>query len=216
MTGHRLKFAAIVGACALFALALLGTCHQLALLSANARIASSRPKSIWHTCMRYAEDHEGKFPPLSAEYGRFMPDASIGPGYWLPAVAYYSESSPDAPSYNLRSSPDYRLIDDTSFAYLGFVLEDEAQGLAFLEAYRRRAERGGGFSEPLAAPPGKGNAGAGMLYPLREAQALRDIGIRTPPSEIPVAVEWPGNYYIAGGNVAFLDGSTRFIEYPGE
>jgi hypothetical protein len=117
----------------------------------------------------------------------------------------------------VQSAMQRNPVDDWSYAYLGYVIENEAQGLAFVKAYLERVAAGDDFEADLKVEPGTGNNGTDTLYRLRspgELEALsRNLGEQA--ASIPVVVEWPGNHRPIGGKVVFLDGHTEYVPYPG-
>jgi hypothetical protein len=111
---------------------------------------------------------------------------------------------------------------DTYYWYLGHLITNEAEGLAFVKAYRYRAEHGLSLSadfEPL-------NEGEPTVYRLTGDLVTRRYGPRPstaaeyeawPPCSIPVMVERPKHKWMGkiGGCVLYLDGSVRWLPYPG-
>jgi hypothetical protein len=130
---------------------------------------------------------------------------------------YYCEFDRDLRSYDsvaeqMKQNP----IDDWSYAYLSHFVQNEQQGLAFVEQYERLA--GAGLDHDLTLAPGEGNCGTGKLYRLRTPEALpKEIEcLRTQMHSVPVVLEWPGNHRPPGGKVVFLDGHTQYMAYPSE
>lgn len=154
----------------------------------------------------YARDHDGLYPPLSEEPGRLMyPASAIYPRYWgdLSAWTYPGDERPAGDS-------PHDLIDDQSYWYLGYAVTSDAEAEALAEAYLERLAKGLGFEEDLPVPPGRGTAGGGVLYRLREG-IKDDIpgGL-----SIPVMIQRP-----AEGRsrclVLFLDGRRESLPCPG-
>lgn len=105
-------------------------------------------------------------------------------------------------------------LHDHSYWYLGYLIPDEATGLAFVEHFREQARAGAVLTETL-------NLGGETVYPLREGVErflITDIDQPQPAaraaSAIPVMIERPG-LQVGGSNVLFLDGHVEFLEYPG-
>ena len=107
-------------------------------------------------------------------------------------------------------------FDNSSYWYLGFALPDEKTALAFVEAYRKEAASGEGFSRDIKDAEGN------VILRLREGVErffITDINnpaaAATIQSEIPLMICRPGNH---GGevNVLFMDGHVERLHYPGK
>jgi len=179
-----------------------------------ARRASCRPELVLDTCRRFARDHEGMFPPLAPVPGMLMFDGDACPVRW-PMDEYVCDADDDAPSRSVLKKA--AVPDDWSYVYLGYFLEDETQGLAFVDAYRKWAATGGSLPEGLAVPEGKGNLGGTALLRLRESDVLPEKlrPMAEKAAQLPVVVEWPGHHNPMGGHGVFLDGHREYIEFPG-
>ncbi len=117
----------------------------------------------------------------------------------------------------VHDADDWRL-DDWSYVYIGYVIENEAQGLAFLDAYAARIKSRGDFESDLPVGAGEGNAGQNTLLRLRAPETFTgDLAyLQSKASTIPVVVEWPNNHHKSGSKVVFLDGHEEIIPYPGK
>jgi hypothetical protein len=120
-------------------------------------------------------------------------------------------------------------IDDHSYFYLGYIVSNETELLAFVEAYRNYANRGDNLPDEIPVAAGKGSFGSNVLLRLREpraaASALAALGVSGDGLEerlasIPVFIERPGHYRRSGGWVEYLGpkggSSTEFFAYPGK
>jgi len=146
-----------------------------------------------------AEENEGRYPALSPEPGRLMfaPETFEGQSADQ-AMAFVCPSRPN----DLGPAGDgwqERYIDDHVYVYLGHVLTNEEQGLAYIEAYRAAVAAGTGFDENFAAPDG-------TVLP-----RLHENPDGAAAAEIPVLVERLGHHVPDGGNVIYLDGHVEFI-----
>lgn len=115
-------------------------------------------------------------------------------------------------------------INDQSYLYLGYVLEDEAQLRLFAEAYKSPDFDP---TQDIQVPEGQGNGGSSVIYRLREGvERFLIEDIHQPSaymqSRIPVFMDRPSlvngelvfNHVPQGGNVAFMDGHVEWISYP--
>ncbi|MBI1321266.1 MAG: hypothetical protein GC168_20260 [Candidatus Hydrogenedens sp.] len=109
-------------------------------------------------------------------------------------------------------------FNDWSYVYLGYFIEDEAQLLAFADAYREAIASGRDFTGDLPVGKGKGTGGGDSLRRMQSLETLlaSDAPPVKRPSEIPVVIEWPENHRHPGGHVVYLDGHTEFVDYPGK
>ncbi len=188
-------------------------------LQAIARLASCRPNLQLRTAEAYATENEGLYPPLSPVYGRFTYDTDLCGEYTYSVSDHICEFDKEGPTRSdLRESHDPRYIDDWSYLYLGYFIENESQGLAFVEAYRKVIEEQGTFGQDLKVPMGDGNAGGDVLYRLRSGTALPEelAHIQDRLEQIPIVVEWPGNHGKYGAKVIYLDGHQEVLPYPGK
>lgn len=193
--------------------------QELRHLSAIARLASCRPYLIYKTSEVYAEENGGMYPPLSPIFGRLTYDTDLCGKFCYPVgdhACEFDADDPETQSLSLsRNEPD--LIDDWSYVYLGYFIEDEQQGLAWIDAYKDIGVLGGSFEEDLTVPDGKGNGGGDKLYRLRQDKELPEelSYLEDRLDEIPVVIEWPGNHGKYGAKVVFADGHVEILKYPG-
>jgi len=102
-------------------------------------------------------------------------------------------------------------VDDWSYVYLGYVIENESQLRHFADAYQRIIVDGGDFTRDLYVGTGNGNCGGDTLYRLRSPDRLVEIlpCLQNRLNEIPVAIEWPGNHRGPIAKVFTLDPISR-------
>jgi prepilin-type processing-associated H-X9-DG protein len=130
---------------------------------------------------------------------------------------YACESDPRLPreiwSYEARNTP----INDWSYVYLGYFLENEAQGMAFARAYPYRAGTEGAFQDDLSVGEKKGNCGTFKLFRLCTEERLPPEAacLKGKAATIPLIIEWPENHR-KGAHVVYLDGHTEYVHYPGK
>jgi prepilin-type processing-associated H-X9-DG protein len=158
------------------------------------------------------ESHLQSLPVVSSEPGRLMmSDAGLYPVYlgnpeWLvcPGTA---EIAP-APFF-----------DDPHFAYLGYLVVNDADVDAFVSAYTAEIADDADFSGDLPVTTSYGN----VLYRLRDGverfltSDLNDPTDCVPQREVPILFEWPDNHEgLSGGHVMYMDGHVEWQPYPGE
>lgn len=187
--------------------------------SDSARRASCRPNIVLTTCNEYARAHGGIFPPLSPVPGMLTYDPSIckdTPCFWGDNVCEY-----DVQGENDRAFRKWMFdhpINDWSFVYIGYAIENEEQMLAFFKAYRNSIEQRRMFDSPLDVGGGNGTDGASALRRLQSVESL--LANKDPMAlraeRIPVVIEWPENHRYPGGHVVYLDGHREFVSYPGK
>jgi prepilin-type processing-associated H-X9-DG protein len=151
-------------------------------------------------------------PVLSSEPGRLMmSDTGLYPEYlenpdWLvcPGTA---EITP-APFF-----------DDPHFAYLGYLVVNDADVDAFASAYTAEIADDADFSGDLPVTTSYGN----VLFRLRDGverfltSDLNDPTDCVPQRDVPILVEWPDNHEgLSGGHVLYMDGHVEWQPYPGE
>jgi hypothetical protein len=196
-----------------------GCCEWLARQRDAARMASCRPYMVFNYCEWYASDHAGAFPSLSSTPGKLMfsvdPKVDWG-GIHLHDYECDSDQKGQSDHHNLVGKPEK--IDDWSYVYLGYFLENETQGKAFVEAYKRTVSEKTDFENDLAVADGQGNLGKNRLIRLKAPDTLPAelCALGEKATQIPVVVEWPGNHRKMGGKVTFLDGRTEYMCYPGK
>ena len=193
----------------------------------------SQIKNLHLATYYYAKEHDGILPPLDAEAGRLMAGRdSIYPEY-LPDVRMLVASGVKSLAFPIDELPlsttpsderHKKYIDDHCYIYLGYALASESEGLAWVEAYRKQVEAGGGFDEDLPADAGAGPLGTDRFYRLRPdftcfllGEGVKLGASALPDAQIPVFIERPGHYpRRPGGWVVFLDGHAEYCAYPGK
>ncbi len=117
-------------------------------------------------------------------------------------------------------APHADCITSESYIYLGWLVMNEQEGLAAIEAYQNASTEE--LGEYLRVPEGRGNDGSDRINRLRTGADrfyitdVRNVSNTPDPGAIPVMWEWPLNHAHAGGNVLYLDGHIEFIRYPDE
>lgn len=199
-----------------------GCVWLLFLLREMARLSSCRPNLILHVSELYAKDNQGIFPPISPQPGRLMYDTvACGPYCYSVAdhICEFDRQGPGESDLMRRSDPSE--IDDWSYIYLGYAIENEVQLRIFAEKYMDAIEHCKRLEADLDVQPGAGTCGSDFLYRLRDReQAIKDIpGVEAAMSRIPVVIEWPENHLGPFGSlqakVVFWDGHVEVMKYLG-
>lgn len=185
-------------------------------LQDSARKTSCRPQTILNVCETYAELQEGLFPPLSPVPGMLFYDPTICEEVGCLGPDNLCESDFQGKDPAFRDAMYRQPRNDWSYVYLGYVVENEAEFLAFSKAYRNRMALGLGFDADLAG--GTGPNAAPPLRRLKSLTALRAAGdpLADRAHAIPVVIEWPENHLYPGGHVVYLDGHREFVPFPGK
>ena len=181
----------------------------------------------------FAREHEGRFPRIDDSkgnlifegdqmYPRYVHDVRVlgCPG----DTGYFSSDTfhlMDNASHRIHSAgrPHADCITCESYIYLGWLVTNEEEGLAVIDAYRDAYVDA--LEEDFEVPKGTGNGGGDRIYRLRagiERFLISDINmiIREPlAATVPIMWEWPSNH-AQGGNVLYLDGHVEFVPYPGK
>jgi len=187
--------------------------------SQRARCATNL-KQLGVVMKMYAYESRGKvFPLLDPRPGRLMfRMEDIYPEYLVDLNILLCPADEEA----IAAKPDQRenpswYFNDTDYWYLGYAIQDEKAGLAFVEAYRKQAVSGEGFDVDLDIDQGRMT-----IYRLREGiERFFITDINNPAaspnaqSKLPIIIEPPGRHDPDGGNVLFMDGHVEFITYPG-
>ncbi len=118
----------------------------------------------------------------------------------------------DTRHYALRSTPGPGLLDNGSYYYLGYAIQNIEELRAFSNAYKAHIAAKQPFEDDIDTPNGK-------LYRLREGVErflITDLNNAASSamlqSRIPVLIE-PPEHSPAGGNILFMDGHVEFIRY---
>jgi prepilin-type processing-associated H-X9-DG protein len=168
----------------------------------------------------FANEAQGElFPPLTTLRGHLAMDAVfIYPEFLSDTTVYISPAHPDYLNIaTIAESDAPSVMGDHSYWYLGYMLPDEATGLAFVNHFRTAARSGEVLTETIEAPELESE----RIFRLRngiERFLITDIhdaraatGLQ---STIPLIIERPG-FHEGGANVLFLDGHVEFMPYPG-
>ncbi|MBX7258368.1 MAG: hypothetical protein K1Y02_18535 [Candidatus Hydrogenedentes bacterium] len=176
----------------------------------------------------YAHNHAGNLPPLDAKPKSLMFDRTgVRPAYRLApwgAWPWHVAGVTPVMLDDRNAQPVYLLKDffeSDRYFYLGYAVSNDTEGRAFLRAYAAQMASGAGFDKDLPVEKGQGTFGTDTLYRLnmRLCQNLLAQGVHLQPgqteSSIPIFFDRPGLYPQPGGWVCYLDGSYRFVPYPG-
>lgn len=147
------------------------------------------------------------WPQLSPEYGRLMmTEESLYPEYLFDRELLY------CPGKTLPETPAY--FEDRDYVYWGYTLLDDADVLAFADAYATEIANGGDFSGDLSGPSSYGDT---LLRLYDHVADEIPWACDSPELKIPIMLEWPFNHEgRTGGNVLYLDGHREWHDYPGE
>ncbi len=209
---ERRARAIVINIVAVLAVGLIGVgCYFFWELRQSSRCAScTNDVFILREGLReYAAEHGGLVPPISPTRGNLMIDPEgFYPTYldnacWLQCE--WSDMRRTAGSEGKNEDLGLSGFTDDSFCYLPWEIRNEAEGLAFLEAYKslnlnNRADN-------LTVHVG----GAVRVLPrirLSDATLVRELDDAR--YDIPVAVEWPDKFH-RGGTVLYADGSIRTL-----
>ncbi|MCC6699070.1 MAG: hypothetical protein IT365_25830 [Candidatus Hydrogenedentes bacterium] len=183
--------------CLIVTLVVIGIVSFAAIAVMRARGAAQRASSannlmqMGHSYLTWAKEHEGFLPPLVST-----------------SSAFRAETGTFAP----------KNMTDPYF-YLGYIINDEAEARAFIDAYKARAAEGGGFDEDLKVEPGRGSGGSDRIVRLHSdpRSGLPGAGVAVVPDANEVPVMFDRIVHIPGGiNVLYLDGHVEFIELEGK
>jgi len=163
------------------------------------------------------ESKDMKFPHLSGTPGQLMSaKKEIYPEYLTDVNVLICPSLPDGEKWREKKEG---AIDDESYFYLGYAVNNEVELLSFCDAYKERI-LGGQLDGDLQVPEGKGSCGGSVLYQLREGiERFYITDINNPAasaqaqSSIPILIERPENHVPKGGNVLYMDGHVEFLKY---
>lgn len=186
----------------------------------TARLASCRPHSIRWVTDGYSLDHDGMYPPLSPTPGRLM----FVEGAELPYVTDIGRVDFIC-EFDLQDGREVTKvpgapIDDWSYIYLGYLIENQAQLELFAGAYKRIIATGGDFTQDIKVAAGQGNCGTDTIHRLRDLKVLVELlpCLKDRLGEIPMVIEWPENHRGPVAKVLVLDPTAheKKLPYPGE
>jgi prepilin-type processing-associated H-X9-DG protein len=168
-------------------------------------------------CQRYADDHDGYLPSLSAKPGEFSMEPSEVSGKYVTDDAFLACPSDETPPLITNRIPGG--ISDDSYLYLGYVVTNGEEGRAFIDAYRRHLAAGGTFDQDISVESGSGTGGSGRFLRLQTdpnsvlaKETYLPAGGIPAPAEIPVMFDRSDNHIPGGINVLYLDGHVEFIK----
>jgi len=189
-----------------------------------ARLASCRPYSITWVTEDYAKANAGMFPPLSSTPGRLMfvegTEGEFFPsGLRIDFICEFDRQD----SGDVTQVPGAPL-DDWSYVYLGYVIENQAQLEQFAQSYKRIIAEGGDFSQDIKVAAGQGNCGTDTIYRIRDLPQLLELlpCLEDRLEQIPLVIEWPENHrgpvakVITMANFQQHTAQTGVMPYPGE
>ncbi|MBP8127955.1 MAG: hypothetical protein KA184_00125 [Candidatus Hydrogenedentes bacterium] len=169
----------------------------------------------------FANESRGeKFPPLAPRAGVLMFDgAVVYPEYLTDLTILVNPAHPDREAQAQRLSGGipgqeqvYDFVNDVGYVYLGYLLENEQQGLVFCRAYPSLVAEGK-LDDDLLVGMGEGNVGGSSIYRLREGiERFLITDINNPAataqaqSAIPVMWEWPLPHSDGSISVLYMDG----------
>lgn len=175
---------------------------------------ANRMKTLGLVSKMFANEADGEYwPPLSSEGGRLMVEPS----------SVYPEYANDPILYTCTGrvvTEDLPEINDSHFAYLGYMLLNDDDVQQFAIAYNQTIVNGGDFSENLPFETSYGDE-IRRLKEGVERFLITDINSPAlplaPQSQVPIFIEWPENHEgLSGGHVLFMDGHVEWMPYPGE
>ena len=167
----------------------------------------------------WANEHEGNLPPLAPVLGDFCAETdTIFPEYLTDLTAL------ECPSVRQREAGSGSVtgrVTDNDYFYLGYMIFNEAEARAFIEAYKTRAAEGRGFEEDLMVAPGSGTGGSDRIARLHSDPAsafAKAAGVTVPDaSEVPIMFDRASTHHVPGGiNVLYLDGHVAFVRLESE
>ena len=152
----------------------------------------------------YAADHDGLIPPLSQTAGNLTMDPTgFYPEYLENACWLQCEWSDIRRRPNHHKNDDLGLsaFNDDSLCYLPWAMTTEAEGLAFVEAYKH-LELSRANEDLEVEIDGRSR----VLSRTRLSKAVLDQTIdENAPLGVPIAIEWPDTFH-SGGTVLFSNG----------
>lgn len=165
----------------------------------------------------YAQDHDGWYPPLSSEPGMLMMSGDGIVPEWYDDTSAWTYPGDDAPAEGSG-------IADHSYLYFGYLITNDDEMEVFAAAYERELGKPKPFSQDIEVPPGSGNFGGDHLYRFRADMeeflaAQNDISLDNATALLqnaPLIIQRPLNQRPPGGIVAYYDGHSATVAYPGD
>lgn len=128
-------------------------------------------KDLGDACQWFArEDSNGLFPPLSHQAGKLMFENVLHPAYLNYIRRMLCPGNPHL--WDLDLSDPEIVMDDHSYFYLGYLIQNDQQMRAFADAYKQRIHDRLPFDEDLSVPTGKGSFGGNKILRLRTEDKL--------------------------------------------
>lgn len=181
-------------------------------------------KELGNAIRTFAKASDGEiYPQLSSEPGRLMFDnnALARPVYpdFLSDLSLMVCPADDAAVFDTEIVDV--ALDDHSYFYLGYLVNDDKTVESFAAAYRSHLAQGLPFEDALEVLGGTGILERDTIPRLREGverYLITDLPASTAAarSRIPVLIERPEHHSPPGGNVLYMDGHVEFKQYPGE
>ncbi|MDX9973433.1 MAG: carboxypeptidase regulatory-like domain-containing protein [FCB group bacterium] len=160
-------------------------------------------KQLGVTFKLAAGENRGVYPLIGQTNGQLVLDLS------------------DIPDELLPDPELLKRLENGNYCYLGYVVNDETSGQAFLDWYEQNGPSAAD-DQHIEVPEGAGNGGTDRIQRLKErVERFLITDINDPTSSariqasIPVLWELPGNHADPGGSVLFMDGHVEWISYPG-
>lgn len=175
----------------------------------------------------YAEDNQGRFPPIDEIKNNFVFDGNLIYPKYLTDIS--SLGCPDDPGYNPLKS--FRLaftnfhpgasigeaahpdcITDESYCYLGWVVTSDEEAEVFFQAYDKLSPED--YDKDLLVPEGKGNGGGHIIRRLTKGaeQFLNSPAIDS--SVVPIVWDNPRDMnHGTIGVVLYLDHHREYVPF---
>ena len=158
-------------------------------------------KQIHQALYAYAEEDDGAFPPLSKASGTLMFNANALTETMLSNTGVFvcpSDHDDDVAVDHAGIVPD-----DYSYYYISHAITNDAEGLVYVDAYKKAMEAGTNIGDFRTAE--------GIIIQRSKSKDLSTAGFTIEASQVPVLIEKPGHHPPGGSNVLFLDGHVEFI-----
>jgi len=159
-----------------------------------ARVASCKNdiRMLHYAFEKYATQHDGLLPPLSATRGNLTIDPATFYPDFLPNSCYlqceWSEARRRGGSKNKNNDLGDSGFNDDSFVYIPWEIRDEAEALAFVEAYKALdlSDRENDLTVTIDGQP--------RVLPRTRHIPFSDMP-RDDLEAVPVFIEWPDHYH---------------------